>query len=135
MNDNNLRFAWIACLALVALGCDSPTAQISGRAEFADGSPIEGAVRVINFIPAKNAPPEAKSASSQIATDGSFKMMTRKPGDGVFKGPYKVTFMVLKDPKMGQLLVPVRYTLEGETPIEVEVTGNQDDLLFQLENL
>ncbi len=128
-----LRLAGLGVLAGVA-GCGGPTAQVSGHAKFEDGSPIKGAVRSIIFVPTDDTTAELrKSASATLADDGSFTLVTRKPGDGVYKGKYAVTFMVLKDPKQGGLLVPEKYTYREDTPFTVEITGDRSDLLFELE--
>ncbi|MEQ8847722.1 hypothetical protein [Botrimarina sp.] len=128
--------AGLAALALAAVtGCGgSPTAQVSGRVEYADGSPITGAVRTISFRPTDDTFAEQRrAAQGQIAEDGSFEMYTRRPGDGVYKGKYKVTVIVLKDPNLGGLLVPERYAAIDDTPLEIEVTEDRDDLLYQIE--
>lgn len=107
---------------------------MSGHVKFDDGSPIQGAVRSIVFAPTDDTTAEVrKAASGTIGDDGSFTMYTRKAGDGVYKGKYAVTFMVLKDPKLGGLLVPEKYTFGETTPFKVEVTGDRSDLLFELE--
>lgn len=107
---------------------------MSGHAKFDDGSPIKGAVRSIIFVPTEDTTAEVRNtASATLAEDGSFTLVTRKAGDGVYKGKYAVTFMVLKDPKLGGLLVPEKYTFRDDTPFTVEITGDRDDLLFELE--
>ena len=124
----------LSLIVAFVTGCGGPTAQISGNAKFDDGSPIEGAIRSIIFVPTDDTTAEVrKSASGSLAADGSFTLVTRKPGDGVYKGKYAVTFMVLKDPKLGGLLVPEKYTFAETTPFKVEVTGDRSDLLFELE--
>jgi hypothetical protein len=118
----------------VLVGCGGPTAQVSGHAKFDDGSPIEGAVRSIIFVPTDDTTAEVRqSASAALADDGSFTLLRRKAGDGVYKGKYAVTFMVLKDPKQGGLLIPEKYTYREDTPFTVEITGDRSDLLFELE--
>lgn len=126
---------WLAAATIIlAAGCGSPIAQVSGHAEFADGTPLMGAVRKLSFEPAPDTTAEVrKAAMGDIGTDGAFTLYTRKPGDGVFKGKYAVTFTVLKDPNYGGLLVPEKYADKGSTPFIVEVTADRDDLLFKLD--
>lgn len=120
----------------VVAGCGGPTAQVSGHAKFADGSPIKGGVRTIIFAPTDDSTAEVrKAASADIADDGSFALYTRKRGDGVYKGKYAVTFMVMKNAREGGLLVPEKYTYEETTPFKIEVTGDRSDLVFELEKL
>ncbi|TWT48899.1 hypothetical protein Pla111_06750 [Botrimarina hoheduenensis] len=128
----------MATLVLGLVGCGgSPTAQISGRAVFQDGSPITGAVRTITFKPTDDSPAEIrKAAQGEIDREsGAFTLFTRKRGDGVYKGKYHVLFTVLKDPNMGGLLVPEKYLAPQQTPFSVEVTEDRTDLLFELEKL
>lgn len=134
-STTNQRRWWLAATTmLLAAGCGSPTAQVSGHAEFADGTPLTGAVRKLSFEPTPDSTAEVrKAAMGDIGTDGAFTLYTRKPGDGVFKGKYAVTFTVLKDPNYGGLLVPEKYADKGSTPFIVEVTADRDDLHFQLD--
>lgn len=126
----------LGALLVVLAGCGSPTAQVSGRALYKDGSPIKGAVRSIVFQPTDDTTAVVrKAASGSIADDGSFTMVTRKAGDGVHKGKYAVTFMIMKTPRGGELLIPEKYTSGDSTPFTVEITRDRNDLLFELEKL
>lgn len=128
------RLLALSVLVASVAGCGGPTAQVSGHARFDDGTPIKGAIRSIILVPTDDTTAEVRqSASASLADDGSFNLVTRKAGDGVYKGKYAVTFMVLKDPKLGGLLVPEKYTFRDDTPFTVEITGDRDDLLFELE--
>ena len=131
----NYSLLSVSFLITGAIGCGgNPTAQVSGRAEFSDGSPLIGAVRTISFQPTEDTTAEVKKAAmGSIEEDGSFVMYTRKPGDGVFKGKYRVTLNVIKDPNYGGLMIPERYAAPADTPFSIEVTEDRDDLLFQLD--
>lgn len=120
----------------LAVGCGSPVAQVSGRVEYTDGSPVEGAIKYINFVPTDESTAEVRKAgTSEIQDDGSFALRTRRPGDGVYKGQYAVTFTVLKDPRTGESLIDRRYNMKKLTPFTVDVTGDKDDYVFQLERM
>ena len=124
----------VGLLVVLAVGCGGSTAQVSGHAKFADGSPIKGGVRKVIFEPTVDTTAEVrKAASATIEDDGSFALYTRKAGDGVYKGKYAVTFMVLDNPRDGGLMVPEKYTYGETTPFKVEVTGDRSDLVFELE--
>ncbi len=129
------RLLWAALYASVLVGCSSrPTVEVSGTAKFADGSPIVGAVRTITLIPTEDTTAVVrKAATGIIAEDGSFTLYTRKPGDGVHRGKYAVTFNVLKDPNLGGLLIPEKYTLRDETPFKIELDSDRNDLSFELD--
>jgi hypothetical protein len=129
-----------AVLALGVMGqtgCGSKDAyQVRGQVRYKDGSPITGAVRVIRFLPTEDSAAETrKAASADIAEDGSFELFTRRPGDGVFRGKYAVTFSVLTQPLGGTSLIPAYYTDPRSTPFTVEVDEDAADLSFELEKL
>src|ERR1700750_2390183 len=86
------------CLGLVA-GCQRGPAmyQVSGHVHLKDGSVPKAPIALIRFEPAKDSSAAIrKNATSQIAPDGSFTLYTRRPGDGVHKGEYKVAFTFCK---------------------------------------
>jgi hypothetical protein len=132
-----LAFATALVGVLGVAGCSSKDAyQVSGRAQYKDGSPITGGVRIIRFEPAKNSTAKIrKGASGTIAEDGTFQMFTRKPGDGVFVGQYAVTFSVLTRPLGGTSLIPAYFSHPESTPFTIDVDGNKEGLLFELEKL
>jgi hypothetical protein len=122
---------------LYIAGCGSKEAyQVSGRAQYEDGSPIKGAVRIIRFEPASDSTATIrKAAAGTIAEDGSFELFTRKPGDGVYPGKYAVTFSILTQAMGGTSLVPMYYTHGKTTPFDIVVDDDKDGLLFELEKM
>jgi len=70
-------------VALVAVAGCSGRAQVSGKVTFADGTPLD--CGVVNFA---NDTTICKGEINK--EDGTFKMRTFKPGDGVPPGTYKV---------------------------------------------
>lgn len=128
----------LLALGLVALvGCGAKESyQVSGRVQYVDGSPITGAVRVIRFQPTDDSTAKVrKAASTDIAQDGTYTLFTRRPGDGVFRGKYAVTFSVLTQPLGGKSLIHDYYTDIRSTPFTVEVDEDKTDLNFELEKL
>src|SRR5687768_14245710 len=103
LNKPCLLMAGIALCLIGQAGCGSRDSyQVSGRAQYKDGSPITGAMRVIRLEPTEDTTAEIrKAAGTSIAADGSFELFTRKPGDGVIPGKYAVTFTVLDKPMGG----------------------------------
>lgn len=125
-----------ATLLLGVVGCGSDMVQVGGRVEYEDGSPIVGAIRVIRFEPDdETSAVVRKTASGEIAEDGTFRLMTKLPDDGVFKGEYVVTFTVLKDPKTGESLIKEEFSTFALSPFEVSVQESKSDYLFQLEKM
>jgi hypothetical protein len=125
-------------LAIFGLaGCGAKEAyQVSGSVQYTDGSPITGGVRVVRFQPTDDSTATVrKSASADIAPDGSFTLFTRRPGDGVFRGKYAVTFSVLTQPLGGKSLISAYYTDARSTPFIVEIDEDKTDFKFELDKL
>ncbi len=127
---------FLGILTLV-VGCGGKqTAQVSGVVRYTDGSPIEGAAKVITFLPAIDSSAKIKKAASgTLRDDGTFVMMTRRRGDGVICGKYNVTFAVLSRPTdPNSSLIPKKYTGEEPSPFEpIIVDRDITDLEFLLE--
>ncbi|QEG34749.1 hypothetical protein [Bythopirellula goksoeyrii] len=126
------------CLLLV--GCDnSGRVQVSGTVNFVDGEVPQGEVSMIRFEPTsyqKSTDGEViKGAYGYIQPDGSFRMTTLKPDDGVYPGTYKVCFTVLKSYMSGEPLIPRIYMSKKTTPFEQTINGPTQDLYFELEKL
>jgi hypothetical protein len=124
------------CTLLLAIGCSDrpPTAQVSGKVLMKDGSVLQGGVRNVQFIPAKDSTAEIrKAASGEIQEDGSFVAFTRKPGDGVFLGKYDVTFSVWKSAMDPTSLVDPMYSRASTTPYHITVENDIGDLTFELD--
>ena len=136
--NKSCRLTAVIALALVGqAGCGSREAyQVSGRAQYKDGSPITGATRVIRLEPTADTTAEIrKAAGTTITADGSFELFTRKPGDGVIPGKYAVTFTVLDKPMGGKSLIPAKFTNPINTPFEIVVDGDKTELLYELDKL
>ena len=110
------RAALFVAFALT-LGCrpgEPAAVQVSGTLKHADGTPVAGESGTIVFQPVG----EGQPASGAVAADGSYKLMTRKPGDGVAPGKYKVVLKVWKNYRDQTLAVPERYGDAATTPLE-----------------
>jgi hypothetical protein len=79
---------WCAVLVLAFAGCGGPRLYpVEGTVEFADGSPARAlAGASVEFDPVEG----KTSARGIVQTDGSFRMGTNIPGDGVAPGTYRV---------------------------------------------
>jgi hypothetical protein len=120
---------------VVVSGCGAKDSyHVSGRAQYKDGTPITGAVRIVRFEPTDDTTAKIrKAAGGTIEEDGSFEMFTRKPGDGVYAGKYAVTFSVLTKAMGGTSLIPDQYTRADTTPFVIEVDDDKSELLYELE--
>lgn len=133
-----VRFLAAALCVANLVGCSRgpAVADVRGKVLNRDGSVPRGAVRIVRFEPLGDSQAEIrKTASGEInAADGSFELFTRRPGDGVYLGKYAVTFAVMSDPRnMNSSLIIDKYTSAQTTPYQVDVTGDVDDLKFEIE--
>jgi hypothetical protein len=120
--------------ATIGCGSSRDTVNVSGAVKYKDGSPITGGVRFIRFEPTDESTATVrKAASSEIATDGTFDLFTRKPGDGVFRGRYAVNFTVMTGATGGKSLIDPKYESPATTPYVVDVTEDMTDLVYELE--
>ena len=133
-NQHCRAIALVLGLTVVS-GCAQKDAyQVTGRAQYKDGTPITGAVRIIRFEPTADTTAKIrKAAGGTIAEDGTFEMFTRKPGDGVYAGKYAVTFSILTRAMGGTSLIPDQYTRADTTPFVIDVDDDKEDLLYELE--
>lgn len=121
--------------------------KVSGTVKFRDGTalPVPGRDRggsaTIKFEPAdmEDGPVDPnrprKPASGAIKPDGSYEVITVKPGDGVIPGRYKVAVAVLgkyADPSSS--LIPQRYGNPETSGFGViEIDKSRSDLEFLLD--
>jgi hypothetical protein len=126
---------FMAIVSVACLGCaGKDTAQVSGRVQYKGGEPIKAGIRVIRFEPAADTTATVrKTASGNIADDGSFTLFTRKPGDGVYLGNYDVTFTILSSATGGENLTRPEYMRAESTPFHATVDGDTANLVFELE--
>jgi hypothetical protein len=124
-------------ITLAITGCGSRESyDVSGVAEYQDGSPITGAVRIVRLEPAADTTAALrKVASGYLAEDGSFEMFTRRPGDGVVPGKYVVTFTVMDKAMGGKSLIPAKYNNAETSPFELVVDDDKEGLEYKLEKL
>lgn len=86
-------------VVLLALGCSSGNVTVypvKGKITL-DGKPMVGG-GTISLIPVGNQP--GKTAGGEIAEDGTYQLMTYKPGDGSMTGEFRVVILqvVEKEP-------------------------------------
>lgn len=123
------------CLLVLLVGCGSKeTLQLSGKVTLADGTAPKAPVKFIRLEPTESSTATVrKAAACELAEDGTFTLFTRKPGDGVYRGQYKVTFSICTDTTCTKSLVDLKYKYPAETPFELDVTADRSDLEFKLD--
>src|SRR5262245_36789853 len=75
-----------ALLLLLVAGCSSRLAEVHGTVTLADGSPLTRG-QIVFEGEIDGAP---VSARGEVKPDGSYRMSTYRPGDGVPPGKYRV---------------------------------------------
>src|SRR5262245_25055431 len=85
----------LLALALTAAGCGSGKTvyPVRGVVKF-DGKPLVGGGS-ISFVPLTKT--EGKTAGGEIAADGTYTLMTHKPGDGSMTGEFRVVIVQVVD--------------------------------------
>ena len=110
--------------------------QVSGQVRLKDGGVPKAPIALIRFEPVKDSSATIRrNATSPIAPDGSFTLFTRKPGDGVNKGEYKVAFTFCKSPVDTKPMVADKYWNPNESPYSVTVDQDLVDQVFEVEML
>lgn len=122
-------------LVLVALstGCSNVgdnMLAVGGVVKYSDGQPVTGEAATIVFHPVRSAESKlSRPASGTIDPDGSFELMTFKPGDGVYPGEYHVVLKAWSNYRKQRSAVPKKYTNETTTPLSATV--NQEETIFE----
>jgi hypothetical protein len=111
-------------LLILVAGCGrSGYGQVEGKVTF-KGQPLVGAV--IFFVPERG-----PAAAGAIGDDGSYRLLTKRPGDGAVVGRCKVA-VVSSDPVNKPLPIPTKY-LDAETSgLTAEVKEGQNTIDFEV---
>jgi hypothetical protein len=121
---------------LVVAGCNQgpPMSTVEGTVAYKDGTVPQGGLALVRFQPTEASTAVVrKGATGTIGTDGSFKMFTRKPGDGVHHGEYTVTVVVQKSLYDSRSMVDQKYSTPHTSPLKVLVDDDITDLKFEVE--
>jgi hypothetical protein len=133
------HIATIFASALVlASGCSrvpEGNAHATGQIKFKDGSNLTGVVGVVRFDPETLYTGGSRGASvGSLKSDGSFRMMTSTPGDGVPIGEYRVVLVVQNTDGTPADRVHFDYKHFETTPWRANVTvDGKNDFEFRLD--
>jgi hypothetical protein len=128
---------WAAALAVVAAvalggcgGSDRPTTiPISGRVTI-NGQP-PGERGRLHFTPTQAAEGYSKRpASGTFDLDGSYRVMSWAPDDGLVPGHYTVSLM---PGDYNKTSIPNKYHQSGTSGLEVDVPMDQDRIEFNID--
>jgi hypothetical protein len=133
-----VRPVLLAALVLVlssAAGCAGGLQPVQGKVTLEDGTPLTKGLVVVESAEGK--PPI--TARGDIQADGSYRLSTYKPGDGVPLGKYRVLISAQDFGNIDGLEGPrrpppfdKRYTDFGTSGLEFEVTAGSNDFPIHL---
>lgn len=131
---NHRRMGTLALL-FCAVGCGgSDLAKVTGTVMY-KGAPVSSGT--ITFAAA-----DKPAAYGELQPDGSYELMTEKPGDGATPGAYQVMVVAMQDQKdllpeersaLPAPMVPTIYTSLATTPLTAEVESGDNEINFVLE--
>lgn len=124
----------IAAALMAGCGGGDEAIQVTGVVKSADGSPIPCESGTVLFQPVtsgENA--TGQHASGAVLPDGTFKMMTKVPDDGVKPGQYKVVLQIWKSYRDQTSAVPKKYGDASTTPLEATVDADHAHFEFKVE--
>jgi hypothetical protein len=115
-------------LAFTVLGCGRGTkyVPVTGTVKYADGSVPTGDIAMITFQPASGGP-NTKGASGNIKDDGTFTLLSVRPGDGALPGEYRVTVHVMEGHSRGKSMVASTFTKPSTTPLKATVKASGEN--------
>ena len=126
---------FFALITLTLVGCSDRMElhPVSGTVTFADGSVPQGEMATITFVPTNQM--EGKGASSNIESDGSYKLWTLEPGDGgALAGDYRVTLSVTNGYPNLKHQVAREYADLRDTPLTATVVAGEKNVFdFEVE--
>ncbi len=131
--------AALLCAAFSSLlGCGrlpEGNARAGGQIKFKDGQPLTGVVGVVRFDPESLYTGGSRGASvGSLRSDGSFRVMTRTPGDGVPIGDYRVVLVVQNEDGTPADQVHFDYKHFETTPWRANVTADgANEFEFELD--
>jgi hypothetical protein len=114
--------ACVSCALVGAIGCGGGTTPVSGEVRHNGVAVTAG--RVV-FRPQG----EGKLAFGPIESDGTFRLMTTKPGDGAGAGSYRV--MIAGDAEAADAQLRTTYLAPKEPPLEV-IAGQENKFIIDV---
>lgn len=119
------RTLLLAVAPVLLAGCSNEPKliQVEGTVTYR-GKPLTNGM--INFEPTDPAKAD-DAASALIGPDGRYRLRTRKPGDGIAPGSYRVAVRSDTEPAgSGASAVPPEYESADRSPLTAEVAPTPD---------
>jgi len=120
---------FLLLLPVPGCGKTAGTVQVTGAVKYADGSPLSIENGSVIFRAADG----STNASGAVQPDGSFTMMTKKPGDGVKPGQYKVAVQLWKNYANLSPAVASKYRNLETSGLEANVDSSHTHFDFTVE--
>ena len=116
--------AAILVLTVVMTGCSKrfPMAEVSGKVTL-DGQPLSGAT--VMFVPEKGF-----AAAGTLQPDGTFRLISGRPGNGAVIGLHKVAVMPA-DPLL-DARIPITFRSAETSGLSAEVKAGKNSFDFEL---
>lgn len=121
----------LAIVPVLLAGCSSEPKliQVEGTVTYR-GQPLTNGM--INFEPTDPAKGD-EAASALIGKDGRYRLRTRKPGDGIAPGLYRVAVRSDTEPAgSGMSAIPPEYESADRSPLTTEVTPTPEKQTIDL---
>lgn len=131
----------LATILVLLTGCsDTPyeIVPVHGKVTYEDGSLIPADTIYVRFFPqveSLSAKVHPRPGSAELdSEDGTFALVsTAKYGDGLIVGKHKVTVTVGDESPTGAGSIPEIYADPATTPLEIEVTGRNQECVLKIE--
>ena len=130
----------VAVLVLLTGCSDAPyeIVPIHGKVTYKGGALIPAETIYVRFFPqveSLSAKVHPRPGSAELDTeDGTFALAsTAKYGDGLIVGKHKVTVTVGDESPTGAGSIPAVYADPATTPLEIEVTGRNQEFVLKIE--
>jgi len=118
-----------ALLLLGAAGCGERLYPVSGKVTLEDGKPLTKGLVIFEALEGE----KKVTARGDIQADGTYRLSTRRPGDGVPPGKYHVLISPRIDVDNPEPLpFDGRYTGFKTSGLNFEVTAGSNDYPIQL---
>jgi hypothetical protein len=122
-----LAFA-VAVFACAASGCNGGRYPVTGKVNYADGSPMSEGMVICEMRDGE----KIIQARGNLESDGSFSLGTDSPGDGVLPGKYRVLVVGRQlSEREAETMLPFidsKFTSYETSGIELEVKNAQTEL-------
>jgi len=120
----------LALLLLLVAGCGTKQYPVQGKVTLEDGTPVKNAIVVFESASAE----KAVSARGDTSDDGSYRLSSTRPGDGLVPGKYRVlvTQRIENPDEPVKAAFDKRYSDFKTSGLEFEVKAESNDIPIRL---